>query len=354
MDEGGRSRTTPVMDRATGAHLDRFSLHLEHASCVDWSADGKTLVAGFDDGNVLLWRSADGFFGPAASSPTHVLARPTHEAEAVNFSANGRYLLTKTRNDLQVWDVASGRLVSDRIRARNAALSPDGKLVACQGTKNRNNMSVWNAHTNACLAVMKCNTPVERILWSPDGKSLALMCEHWQFRNVPSGELRAELPGVQGPAAWSPDGKSFAVASAKEIRFYDPSSGSLIKKTDAVPEAVNSIAWSTDGERLAIAGKEKVYVLASETLEVQQAVAHASKTPFHNLYWIADNRKLIFDHGKRVLNLDSGTASSFTDRRIADGTFSPNGHWCAGTAGGATEALSGRFTIRSERTRRNG
>ncbi len=197
---------------------------LAHPSAVRgvaWRADGKLLATASDDHNIYIWDVAD------LEQPRQVHVLKGHIAQVVRlaFSHGGDLLASRgwdgtTRlwhaltgrvpvtvegigadyflrfspddgllspsrqgSKVYLWEVATGRecrtFVPDKVNRRSAAVSPDGRLLACPG--NEGSLQLYDLLTNKEVA------------------SLPVRCSHAGFD--PSGQLLL-TSGVEGIWRW--------------------------------------------------------------------------------------------------------------------------------------------------------
>ncbi len=206
----------------------------------------------------------------AGWAPEVVPRRPTlpvgGSTYVVAYTADGSKLLTGGSAGARLWEVATGRPLTDAWPAARpvlaAAFSPDGKAVVLGGGQpGSGEARVWAADTGAPLTPPLAHPEeVGAVAFSPDGKSFVTGCG-----NGGKGEARlydAATGGQRGAAllppdaaavrsvAWSPDGSVVATGSAGgSIQLWDPASGQLRQSLQA-GGAINVLAFSPDGRRL--------------------------------------------------------------------------------------------------------
>jgi WD40 repeat protein len=96
---------------------------------VVFSADGKTLAAGYEDGSVVLWDPATGKEGTKLRHPAAV--------KSVAFAPDGKTVATGCEDGIvRLWDVATGKergALKHGGEVAAVAFAPDGKTLASAG-----------------------------------------------------------------------------------------------------------------------------------------------------------------------------------------------------------------------------
>src|SRR5262249_3025554 len=124
-------------------------------------------------------------------------------------------------------------------------------------------LKLWDRKTQRVQGTLPARLPVAAsVLWSPDGKSLALRGNQAATVQVWDGKAR-KVKGTtrlaEGTAPfgwdWSPDGKVLAVNGKSEVLLYDCSSGKVQSKLPMPKDWVGMrVQFSANGERLAALG----------------------------------------------------------------------------------------------------
>jgi RNA polymerase sigma factor (sigma-70 family) len=174
------------------------------------------------------------------------------------FSPDGARLLSVTSAALQMWDVASGKVVytvESKDRIRTARFSPDGKwlAVAAGGWS----IAFWDAATGKERGRTQRDTDyAEQFAFSPDGKTFASLARHGSavhIWDVPSGRLHTEPVGhTHWPHAFSfaPDGRRVATGALDgSVHVWDPATGEPLVHIKR-REWVRSGLFSADGRQL--------------------------------------------------------------------------------------------------------
>jgi WD40 repeat protein len=224
--------TVYLRDTTTGEELNSLKPGNVVRSLA-FSADGKLLVLGGDNGPISLWdvatgkllrqlKQLPGTVQPVALSP---------DARLLAFGENGRMvglLDVATGKELRRWDLKEGRLPSALL------FSPDGKLLA--SSDDGPTAHVWDVATgNEVRRFGKGATMA--LSFSPDGKILAA-AETWY--GSPAGDEAANRDG---------------------IRLWELVSGQEVRRIDGCQNGVWSLAFDPGGRTLASGGGDSTILL---------------------------------------------------------------------------------------------
>jgi WD40 repeat protein len=246
IDVEERTATTPIVIGA--AHAAGFS------------ADGRRLfVARADNTGVLFNRDTGGVaeLGGIGS------------VTRFEFSPDGRrLLLSGFHPTVQLWDVESGRMVSQLIGHQNfitaARFSADGSLLLT--ASGDNTARIWNARTGAAVATFHTDSYVIDAVFSPDGRLVATSAgvEHAAtsdgavarspgaivFWQTASGRMTLRVRHEEDvrALAFSPDGtKLFGLDEAGRFIQWDTGTGRALRVFDGRRFGVLDGAFSADG-----------------------------------------------------------------------------------------------------------
>jgi WD40 repeat protein len=143
-------------------------------TATDYCARRDLFALGSYDGQVTVWRAADG-------SQLTTLRGPTNEVQALRFAPDGRTLASFTKGDvLKLWAVDDGREIRTLnvpgSRVLDMAFSPNGEILASADSSNA--IELWNAAKGTLLTTLAGHAePVVRVAFSPDGRTLASASE---------------------------------------------------------------------------------------------------------------------------------------------------------------------------------
>ena len=232
---------------------------------IAFSPDGKTL-ASLRDFYVDLWNVSTG---------GHKFS--LHESEngpfySVAFSPDGNTLATGEKHGtLCLWDVATGeRKVSLKVNGERVVrllFSPDGKTLASMSNsswQNQVTVDLWDTDTwtlNATLSDGHINL-AQSFSFSPNSSTLASANQRSavDLWDVSIGELKKTLVGHTDAVystSFSPDGQTLASGSSDgTVRLWDVATGELKntieRHTDTDTDRVNRVMFSPDGKTLLI------------------------------------------------------------------------------------------------------
>ncbi|MBI5882745.1 MAG: caspase family protein [Elusimicrobia bacterium] len=214
-------------------------LEVPRVTCLDFSADGKALVAGTAEQQAHLWDLATG---------DHLLAFGGGAAPVASLaaSADGRKIIIAA-GSLTVWDLAAGSLIRtlEGPVPTSVACADDSRVCASGGTDGQ--ARLWDVDAGQTLRTFQpygsglFRTKVESVSLTPDGKRL-LTRQHLGrselFDAVGEDRLASFPPeGLFGEsvdaAALSPDGAHVATA-------FGPMSLALNK------EGLRARIWNAD------------------------------------------------------------------------------------------------------------
>jgi predicted NACHT family NTPase len=137
----------------TNANLNKslFAQAFDFVLSVAFSPDGRFLATGHDNGEVRLWRVADG-------KELAIYRGHSNSVRSVAISPDGNILASGSAdNTIKLWDLHSGdclqTLRGHSNSLKSVAYSPDGNILA--SGSNDNTIKLWNIHSGNCLQTFR-------------------------------------------------------------------------------------------------------------------------------------------------------------------------------------------------------
>ncbi len=194
-----------------------------------FTPDGKTLATGSFDSTVRLWELPTG-------KPKAVLRGHRSVVHCVAFNSTGMTLASGGYDEIVcIWDVATGKKTAT-LEAKDPvgpgqgvfslAFSPDDKLLAC-GVNH--GVKVWNVAARQLAHVRLSKERCNSLSFSPDGKLLAWegsdnIVRIWDLASGKENQLVGHSDHVYS-IAFSPDGNLLISGSGDQtIRLWDVAS----------------------------------------------------------------------------------------------------------------------------------
>jgi WD40 repeat protein len=241
-----REHALYIFDPATGKCLRKITGHADAAVAAVYSKDGKTIASASKDKTARIWDAATG-------KELYRFTEPEPAADAA-LSPDGKLLAVKTAKAVHLWDVVTGKEVhrfeQGSGELRPLAFSPDGKTLGSDGV-------VWDVATGERL--YKCEGGlIGDMAFSPNGKTIAAggytgvvyLCDSADGKELPSSRAGWNR-GMASVAGFTPDGKCLALYAASGVRLCETATGKVIRQYAMGGERPCALALSPDGKTLA-------------------------------------------------------------------------------------------------------
>lgn len=273
---GGSNRTLMLWDAASLKLLRTYDEEEKSIECLAFSPDGKTVVSG-QSSSVKLYDVASGKLIKRLESDSSV--------NVTVYTPDGKTLiLGGNRGVLEVWDVASGRLLrrfedngsqvndnGETVHSSlfSAALTANGEMLAAGGDDHT--IQMWDVASGRLLRTLDRHAVANTILTlSPNLKTVAVRVEDEPVTlwDTNSARMICQLEGSKGQEitlVYSPDASMaaayiYVVDDNKEkilesdIKLWDTTSGRLLHRLDMnINNYVRpgGIAFSPDSKTIA-------------------------------------------------------------------------------------------------------
>jgi eukaryotic-like serine/threonine-protein kinase len=266
---GDRDKPEVVLWEArTGRKLSTLGALARSVSVIAFAPDGKSIAAADEDGNIKVWdvvteKERAAFTGAGDGVPS------------LGFAENGRTLLAAGRTTVQARALADGGKSASferRVSVWNGGVfSSDGKTLA---SPNYQDLDLWDVSSGKIRRVLADHHGgVDRVAFSGDSKRVALAVGHnegyssyhWEIKvyDAESGKELATIPGgggiVHGIAVdekaqtlllWYVPVEKNTIGGNREFRVYDVPTG---RERCARRAMVKAITLSPDGKFLGTA-----------------------------------------------------------------------------------------------------
>jgi WD40 repeat protein len=230
----GRDGSIMVWNLDTGREIHPFTRHQGAVNALEFSRDGKLLISGGRDA-ILLWdfsnRSLIRKLGP----------RGTHAERLVLLADGNQLLVGSSYHAPELWNLSMGKPIKKfqgPNQSGNLRLSPDGKLLATLALKPHDAKEevpvgyFWDVEKARCIGAI--GTPVKRehnrsdytLAFSPDGKRVVTGGNNLRYWTIPAGKPAGTV-GTASPfsIAFSPDGALLAAEDFDEATIYETATG---------------------------------------------------------------------------------------------------------------------------------
>jgi RNA polymerase sigma factor (sigma-70 family) len=292
----------------------------------------------------------------------------------LSFSPDGRTLLTvSNESTMRLWETATGRLLRESrpvvrgLSIQAAAVSPDGRLIAIDGSRrlegdapgfDRIRLFVDVATGKEVRRLPMADRDNDRALaFTPDGKALISLEYQGGLRveDVASGAelVRRKVPGDNsGSLAVSPDGRVVAIwdgGNVHKVFLWDWRGGGEPREVEAPRERVWWLAFHPDGKTLAAAGNLEPFVcewdVATGRLRKQidlpenvcpSGLSYAPDGETIAVSDSANRRPRLWSGGVLVVDRGAGKVVRQVETPgvpTSHATYSPDGRWLAAVSG---------------------
>ena len=327
-----------IYDIERGKALDLFPMY--GVSCLAFSPDGKTLVSGNKRHHLTLWDMTTG-------EPLRTFNSDyQYEVYSVAFNPDGKTLVSGHDNGLiclletatgksshyffNIWGEGSSLLVPYHVgKIRGLAYSPDGKTLASMCNYDGAAVHLWEATTGKYIKLLYSveaeMDSVESIAFSPDGRTLAIgFVTGWiGLWDTMKTDATPKYFDDQDQHRWdvfslafSPDGNMLASCGRDSnrdntVRLWDMKTRKLLRTFTGHKDGVFSVAFSPDGKTIASSSKEAVHLWNVEgEKQLNSIITHAA---IMRMRFSPDGRTLAIRDANNIARLsDTKTGKPIT------------------------------------------
>ena len=247
---------------------------------VAFLVDGKHVVGGDREGKIRRWRVKDGMeVGmpmDAGSTLFNIVA-----------SQDGKWIVGGIWESVQVWNVESGKKVSEFKGHSHwvcaVDVSPDStKIASGSGDKTACVSSLSTGQR--LLGPWEHDHLVFAVKFSPDGRFVATATETvFRIYDGHDGSLVVNVPiqttlSLNHSLAWSSNNKRLFVVSSGKIICLDASTGATLSQWSSHGNEYNHIALASDGTFIAVSSNSSVSFWDATThKEIGSVIEHTGK-----------------------------------------------------------------------------
>ncbi len=282
---GSRDYTVKIWDSASQSLIKTLK-HNSPVTAVAYSPDGEYIVSGYEGDALILWH-----FGGATK-----ILEPVYRVYDVAFSPDGSHIVSADRDNVKLWDVATGNLLMafEHPGCNRVVFSFDGEYVASGGWGAYGisyEIFLWDLDTgkkidefitgggipgSECSIDIAVNLDKQHILACRFlGKldfSTAVSNGGICIWDVETDELITTLGcdnAKQSSIAFSTDGRYVAYpaqeGSNHVIRVWEVATGRLVNTIGGTEESIASMVFSSDNRKIAIGSSYYVVVADVES-----------------------------------------------------------------------------------------
>jgi WD40 repeat protein len=220
--------------------------------CVAFSPDGTQIATGDSNGDVRLWRFADG---------KHLMSYEGHTnwVRSLAFSPDGKILASGGADQtIRLWDLSTNQcfdvLKGHTVWVWSLVFSSDGQYLI--SSSDDQTIRFWNIRHRQCVQNLVQTSPVWSIALNPDGTRLASGSNDQMVRlwDVKTGRCLQTLQGHTNwvrSVAFSPDGKILASSGDQTVQLWDVKTGRCLQTLQGHWDQVWTLSFSPDGQLLA-------------------------------------------------------------------------------------------------------
>jgi WD40 repeat protein/DNA-binding SARP family transcriptional activator len=203
------------------------------------SPDDRTLLAGIDDGSVILWELATGQVLWEQQVQTQT-GEPW--VQDVAFSPDGGVVAATYDDRIMFWQAATGQLIrqiDSVVNRQKITFHPSGDQFATTGSEEQSRLVIWDFASGEVLREFEPGTYIEDLVYTADGSTILIASRSGLLTLIDeqTGDVIREFQNYLEPdSGWlryitlSPDGTRVIAASyANFLPVWDFETGELLE-----------------------------------------------------------------------------------------------------------------------------
>ena len=256
---GSVDKTVKLWEINTGRQIKAFTGHGSMVNAVAFSPDGRSILfSGTSNRTIILLDISTGREIRTFTASNSV--------NSVTFSPDGKYALSGSFKELQLWQISTGREIRSfrghDSMVMSVAFSLDGNYALSGGFDKK--LKLWEINSGREIRSLKggVSWSVKSVAFSPDGRYVITgnsgkTLKLWEIstgREIQSFKGHSGQMGEINSVAFAPDGK-FALSGSNDntMKLWEISTGREIRSFTGHSDYVNSVAFLPDG-RQALSG----------------------------------------------------------------------------------------------------
>jgi WD40 repeat protein len=245
-----------LWDYEAKRQMRRWAAGSQRITVLAFSADGKHLVSGDQQGALLIWETESG-------KQLKQLANHEDGVRSAVYSGDGKYMASvESRGNVFVWNAATGEQLHKFPTAPysgGCAFTPDNKQIAVGFGSRVMFYDLASGDQTKSIAVESHHASQPR-QFTPDGRKLVFVQQNevYVLDLETGGVLQRRKVDVGSDCALSPDGKLIAGADHGWVRVWDMQSGlSLLDRVGAAQTSL-AVSYFPNGRWLMVRNADSV------------------------------------------------------------------------------------------------
>jgi RNA polymerase sigma factor (sigma-70 family) len=304
--------------------------HMEVATALAYSPDGKWLATAANDYTVRVWDAATG-----REMHQFAISGVVYWSPGLAVSPDGKRLAATTGNGLlHVWDIATGKQeITQKVPAKGKfwiffpGFRADGRaMFIFRGDADDEPFALHDVRTAVKFCPLNSTSVDARnLVLSPAGDVLAVKSDEHKIDllAVDTGKVLRTLkyPDKElNTLVFNRDGRLLATCSCSRVRIWDPATGKELRQFAApgpVPAGSLTMTLSPDGQMVALAGYADSSLRLVQVADGKERLRlDLKRVRSHSLAFSPDGRSLAALVGSEVCIWDTTTGKEWGADRV--------------------------------------